>query len=353
MKPRAAVLDDLRHAALAVGHDRRAAGERLDHHQSERLRPLDGEEGGPGAPVELALGLVVDLAAEVDVAGEVRFDLAREELALGPLVHLTGHDERRAQLLRHADRGVRPLVGRHAADEEEVVVFLCGEGLMLDVDGVRDGAHEVQLREAAALVVGDGDEGEVVAQTAEEALHLLVRRAVERGHHGRAGEAVDEGAHHPAREAVVVVDDVELVHPRVRLERVGDLEMAAVLDLLERGALEDRGEARLGPGVATGEQRDVVTALHQAFGEQRDHELDAAVLPGRQREPRRRDHPDPHPATPSDGGGRHAAALFHPLPHTPRTAIICPDPKGRARGGSTSGWYQSRHGVAGRHGKAG
>ena len=38
-----AVLKDFRDRATAEGHDRRAARQRLDQHQAERLRPVDRE----------------------------------------------------------------------------------------------------------------------------------------------------------------------------------------------------------------------------------------------------------------------------------------------------------------------
>ena len=135
--------------------------------------------------------------------------------------------------------------------------------------------------------------------------HLLrdgVGRAVQRGHHRRAGELVDERAHGAAGEAVVVVDDVELARPLVGLEAVHDLEVAALLDLLEGGAGEDVAQPRLRLRVAAGEQRDVVAARHEALGEEADDELDAAVALRRQREPGRRDHPDAHRGPPERGG---------------------------------------------------
>ena len=95
-----------------------------------------------------------------------------------------------------------------------------------------------------------------------------VRGAVQRGDDRRADEPVDEGAHDPAVDAVVVVDDVELTRHRVGLEALRDLEVHAVLDLLEGGALEERRKARLGLGVAAGEQRHLVAALDEALREQ-------------------------------------------------------------------------------------
>src|SRR5690348_15455998 len=43
------LIDDFRHRAAAVSHNRRAARHRLDHRQAERLRPVDREDQRPGA----------------------------------------------------------------------------------------------------------------------------------------------------------------------------------------------------------------------------------------------------------------------------------------------------------------
>jgi hypothetical protein len=44
------------------GDDGRAAGHRLDHHQAEGLRPVDGEEQGLAPERNFGLLLLVDLA---------------------------------------------------------------------------------------------------------------------------------------------------------------------------------------------------------------------------------------------------------------------------------------------------
>jgi len=262
------VLDDLGHGAEPEGDHRRTAGERLDHHEAEGLRPLYGEQRAARPSVQLDLGLVVDLTAEVDGFGEVRLDLAREVLALEALVDLAGHDQPDPEPVRDLDGRRRTLLGVHAADEEEVVVLLGAERLVLDVDGVRDGPDEPQVGEAQPLVLGDGDEGEVVAQAAQHVLRRPVRRTVQRRDDRSAGEPVDEGAHHPAVDAVVVVDDVELASQRVGLEALRHLEVHPVLDQLEGGALEEGGESRPGRRVAAREQCHLVTAFDEAFGEQ-------------------------------------------------------------------------------------
>ena len=63
---RDAVVEDLGNRAAANGHDRRATGERLDHHQAERLGPVDREQQRPGATEKRALLRLGDLAAVLD-----------------------------------------------------------------------------------------------------------------------------------------------------------------------------------------------------------------------------------------------------------------------------------------------
>src|SRR5437764_2462405 len=65
-EPGDALVDHLRHRAGSKRDDRRTAGHRLDHDQAERLGPIDGEQQGCGTRQKLLLGLVVDLADQLD-----------------------------------------------------------------------------------------------------------------------------------------------------------------------------------------------------------------------------------------------------------------------------------------------
>ena len=66
MKPVSAIVDHLGHRAAVERDHRRAAGHRLDHHQAERLRPVDREQQRMRAGQERRLLAVVDLADELD-----------------------------------------------------------------------------------------------------------------------------------------------------------------------------------------------------------------------------------------------------------------------------------------------
>ena len=75
----AAVLDHLRCRAVAPGDDRRSRRHRLDHHQPERLRPVDREQQGARAAEESRLVGIADLADELDQrVVEQRLDLVLE-----------------------------------------------------------------------------------------------------------------------------------------------------------------------------------------------------------------------------------------------------------------------------------
>ena len=69
------ILHDFRNRAFAEGQHRRAARHRLDHDETERLRPVDREQQGERLAEKFALGGLVDLADEFNAgAVEQRLD---------------------------------------------------------------------------------------------------------------------------------------------------------------------------------------------------------------------------------------------------------------------------------------
>ena len=118
---RDAVLDDLRHGAAIVGDHRAAAGHRLDHHETERLRPVDRDEQRDRAAQERSLVLVADLADVFDIARaiEQRLDLLVVVVAIRP-VDLCGDLQRDAAMLRDMDRAIDALLRRDAPEKREV-----------------------------------------------------------------------------------------------------------------------------------------------------------------------------------------------------------------------------------------
>jgi hypothetical protein len=109
-EPGRAVVDHFRHRAAAEGHHRRAARQRLDHHQPEGLGPVDGKEEGAGVPEERRLPRLVDLADELDERmGEQAADVALEVVAIGG-VDLGGDLQRPAARRGDGDGAVDALL---------------------------------------------------------------------------------------------------------------------------------------------------------------------------------------------------------------------------------------------------
>ena len=157
--PGPAVLDDLRHAGPAEADDRRARRERLDHHQPERLVPLDREEEGVGAGEQVALRLAADLADGPDpVAVEPRLDRG-PDVAQVVRVDLAREDEPPAGPPGRLDRPVGALRRAEPAEEQEIALVVArpphagpdvrADGV--DVDPVEDRRQRAALGKVAAL----------------------------------------------------------------------------------------------------------------------------------------------------------------------------------------------------------
>ena len=82
-KPRDAVLDDFRHRSTPEGNDGRTAGQGLDHHQAERLRPVDGKKQSRRVLQEAVFSGVIDLADKFGARGiDQRLQLLPEVTAV-------------------------------------------------------------------------------------------------------------------------------------------------------------------------------------------------------------------------------------------------------------------------------
>ena len=114
------VAHHLRHRAASKRDHRRTAGHRLDHHQPERLRPVDREQQRRRVAQEVVLLRLADLTHELDArVGHHGFDL-RLEVFLILLVDLGGDLQRHAQPHRDVDRAIEALLGRHPAQKRQV-----------------------------------------------------------------------------------------------------------------------------------------------------------------------------------------------------------------------------------------
>ena len=183
---RSPVIDDLGDGAAPRGDDRRPARHRLDHHQPERLLPVDRRDERPRAHEELDLVRVADLAHVLDRAAEVRADELVEVADLERLAALRRDLQRDAGLERDGQRAMRALVRAHAPEEHEVVAArLAPERVHREVERVRAVPDPGEVRLRLALVHRDGDE----LRVRRELEHLLVHpaRAGRRAARARCG----------------------------------------------------------------------------------------------------------------------------------------------------------------------
>src|SRR5205823_6728829 len=101
-------------------HHRRAAGQRLDHHEAEWLGPVDRKEQAQGLGEKFPLLVVTDLADILDEgAVDQRPHLALEVLAV-VRVGFRGDPQRDPHFVRDSDRHLRALFPRKTAEEREI-----------------------------------------------------------------------------------------------------------------------------------------------------------------------------------------------------------------------------------------
>src|SRR5262249_28193694 len=115
-----AVLQNLRHRPAPERDHRRTAGHRLDHHQPERLGPIDGKEEGVGAAEKGFLLPVVHLGDKLYLmAIDVRFDSFLVIASLGTR-DLGGDAERSSARAGDLDRRLRTLFRGDATEKGEI-----------------------------------------------------------------------------------------------------------------------------------------------------------------------------------------------------------------------------------------
>lgn len=179
------VLDDFRHGTLAVGDDRRAAGHGLDHDQTERLRPIDGEEKGSGIAEKIVLVHFVYFADKIDQRLlQERLD-PRVEILFIDWIYLRRDLEFHAEGQGNGDGLLHPLLRRDPAKEGEIAARLRMEGQQLLGDAVVDRGLPVGVRQWPPLRVGDGNDRHVGKFGVEELQVVDVLSAVQGGELGR------------------------------------------------------------------------------------------------------------------------------------------------------------------------
>ena len=299
------VLDHLRRGALGEREHRRAARERLQHDQPERLVPPDGEQERGGTREQLELLLVGHLAEVTDLVGEVGLHLRLEVFALPRLAHLGRHQQGHPSLAGDGDGAMRSLARGHPPQVEAVPAGARAEREVGCVDAVVDHTCDRKLWHRTALGMGDGDDRHRARDLRVDVGHLVVELAVDRRDDPQIGEAAGVERAGDA----VVVDDVAVAHRLVRVDEVAHLRHHHP-DALALGLRQDplpRDRAR---GVAGGEEQHVVARRLEPGSEPVDDQLDAAVERGRHRCPRRGDDADAHPPIrPADTGDRQSTRV--------------------------------------------
>src|SRR3954453_799296 len=149
------LVQDLGHRAAAEGDDGGAAGHGLDHHQPERLRPVDGEEHGTGIAQETLLHRLADLPYEIDLRlVEQRLDGL---LVIGEVraVDLGRHAQREARAAGDLDGTVEPFLGGCAGGEAQVGPGLFDPAMEVHRHPVVDVLLPVEPVEGVPLSVRD------------------------------------------------------------------------------------------------------------------------------------------------------------------------------------------------------
>ena len=260
---------------MPVGDDRRPARHRLDHHQPERLRPVDREEQRAGAAKEVGLLVGTDLADELHVHGAQQgLDLALVVLAIG-VVHLGRDEQVEPGPARDLDGPVGALLRRDAPQEGEVLAGLEARLEHVGRQAVVDRRDPVGLRQRRSLVVRDRDDRHVAELGVDRLEVRDVEPAVER-----------RGVWHaePPRQREVEVVEVPVNH----VEAVGLGRHRLQLDHLVRQRIDDavikpqgagsaRDQLRRGLRVTAGEQGDVVALANELLGQVGDDGLGASV----------------------------------------------------------------------------
>src|SRR6266498_1500110 len=255
------VLDHLRHRAAAQGDHGRAAGHRLDHHDPERLVPLDREDQAAGACQQILLLLGVGLAEPFGVGAQQGAHALFEVALLGGLVALGGDHDRVAGLARRLDRQVRGLLRADPPEEQAEVLLLLLERVLVHRDGVVDAALPGQVGSLGALPVGDGHQAGVAREHAVADGHFAGDRAVRRDHRGLDPPARGQGAGQRVVVHHVDVEVCQVVRRRQRVDHFGE----RLAHALERRLAIGLQELRTAVGLPGSYQDDLVAASGEAF----------------------------------------------------------------------------------------
>ena len=188
-----------------------------------------------------------------------------------------GEDQAHADASGHLDRLQHALALGEPAEEQQVVVGLRLKRERVGVDAVQHDVDDVQAGKEAGLLHGNRDERRLGIALPQPNLGLA-RRVMQRLHDRRGRQPRERERHRVVGR--LVMNDVELVRA---LDRRGEVQHLVELPrphvlVVPVAVLVDGVQLGCGLRVGGGEERDVVAARHEAFGQERRHQLNRARL---------------------------------------------------------------------------
>jgi hypothetical protein len=152
---REAIREDFVDRSSFPGDRRGAAGHRFDHHEAEGLAPVDQKKQGARARNESPFLRIAHFANEFHGRlPQERFDLLVVVRLVG-LADLGRDAETHARPARHFNRPINALLGRDAAEEQQVVAAPIARHEQVGGQAVIDRRVPARVRQGLALVVGN------------------------------------------------------------------------------------------------------------------------------------------------------------------------------------------------------
>src|SRR5258707_11110775 len=154
-----AVVDDFRYRAGPERDNRRAARHGFNHHQAERLRPVDRKQQSRGTGEKLLLGRIINFANQPDlVAVDLRFKPFLEVTPL-PTWYFRRDAKRHSGGARNADCGLRALLGGEPAEKGKIRSAFEAGTKQIGRQTVIHGTKPVRIAKRGALIVRNRNEG--------------------------------------------------------------------------------------------------------------------------------------------------------------------------------------------------
>ena len=276
---RPAVIEYLRDRAAAISDHRGATSHRLDHHEPERLWPVDREQQAHSVAQERRLVPIADLPDVLDQwVAQQRADHF-VEVDLIDAVDLGRDLERYAGTPRDLDRVIRPLLGADPSEKGEIAAAgVRREGIELRRQPVVHRAQPVPVGARPPLVIGDRHERELGEDPIRHGQIGQIQPSM-LGSQRKRGKIAEQ------REMQVVdmeVQDVEFgrppAHPIEHDHVIG--QRIPNRGLESERLLRARRQFRRSQRVAAREQGDLVSLADQLLGKIGGDPLRAAVQAG-------------------------------------------------------------------------